>query len=66
MAGTLASGSVSRVARTSAAATMTSAMVSEYAWSGRTIAPRDSQWKAWLPFCNAEGQIPLPVTEGHV
>lgn len=62
--GELESGWVSCVAVTSAVPTMTAAMVSEYAWSGRATASRDSKWKARLRFCEGDGRVPVQVTEG--
>lgn len=62
----LASIRVARVAGTTAVATMTAAMVSNNAWSGRTTASLDSQWKAWLQFFEDDGLVPLPVTEGNI
>lgn len=40
-------------------------LLREYAWSDRTVTTRNSQWKAWVCFCEEEGRTILPVTEAH-
>lgn len=42
-----------------------SQLLSEFAWSGRTAATRNSQWRAWVDFCTADDRPLLPVTEAH-
>jgi len=40
-------------------------LISDFAWSGRTAASRQSQWKAWVEFCTADERPVLPATEAH-
>lgn len=40
-------------------------LLSDFAWSERTTSTRNSQWKTWVSFCDAEGRPILPVTEAH-
>ena len=57
---------VSRTAGTTPGALMSAKLVADFAWSERTTTARNSQWKTWLMFCQAEGRTPLPVTEAHI
>lgn len=41
-------------------------LVRDYAWSGRTLSTRSSQWRAWVEFCETETQNPLPISEAHL
>lgn len=50
----------------SVAMTASADLSREYAWSSRTTRSRDSQWRAWLPFCEYDHRAPLPVSESHL
>lgn len=41
-------------------------LLSDFAWSERTSSTRNSQWRAWVTFCEAEGRSLLPATEAHM
>ena len=40
-------------------------LLSDFAWSERTTSTKNSQWKTWISFCDAEGRPILPVTEAQ-
>lgn len=44
---------------------MAASLVRQYAWSTRTESTRNSQWLAWVEFCEQEGRPLLPATEAH-
>lgn len=44
---------------------MSRRLLSEYAWSERTLTSRNSQWQTWLEFCSSDNWAVLPVTEAH-
>jgi hypothetical protein len=41
-------------------------LLQSYAWSGRTLGSRTSQWFCWLEFCAADGHDAIPVTEAKL
>ena len=56
---------VERIAGPTPGASQAAQLVAEYAWSERTKATRNQQWKTWLYFCDEDGRPPLTVTEAH-
>ena len=66
---TLGDGAASHIealAGSSASARHAAELVAQHAWSERTEASRQSQWKAWVEFCTEDGRYPISVTEGSL
>jgi hypothetical protein len=38
-------------------------LIAKYAWSSRTLASRESQWRCYTAFCAEEGRAALPANE---
>ena len=41
-------------------------LLRDFAWSDRTAASRNSQWKCWVEYCDAARLAPRPVSEAHL
>ena len=45
---------------------MAAELVHDFAWSDRTTASQNSQWKCWVEFSTQEDRSVLPITEAKL